>query len=139
MICPVCTTDMIVVEHKRIEIDYCTRCQGVWFDSGELEFLLKTTGLEDNTRLLSDILQEPEAESSEAVRRCPICRRKMKKAGIGRLTKTHIDVCPGGDGLWFDGGELAQLLLEIAGKPLAGQGASGQIAAFLADVFQGST
>ena len=42
MKCPVCRIDMIVVEHKKIELDYCVKCSGVWFDSGELELLLDT-------------------------------------------------------------------------------------------------
>jgi len=47
MICPVCKCDMIVVEYHNIELDYCTTCKGVWFDSGELELLLESHGLEE--------------------------------------------------------------------------------------------
>ena len=39
MKCPIDKSDMIVVEHEKIELDYCLRCSGVWFDSGELELL----------------------------------------------------------------------------------------------------
>jgi Zn-finger nucleic acid-binding protein len=44
MICPVCDRDMTVVEYKGIELDYCTGCQGIWFDAGELGLLLKSRG-----------------------------------------------------------------------------------------------
>jgi len=50
MICPACKNDMIVVEHEDIELDYCTNCNGVWFDSGELELLLEAAGLESPQR-----------------------------------------------------------------------------------------
>ena len=48
MICPICKNDMIVVEHNKIELDYCLNCHGVWFDSGELELLLKSMKLESS-------------------------------------------------------------------------------------------
>ena len=35
---------MIVVERNRIELDHCTNCGGVWFDSHELELLLASFG-----------------------------------------------------------------------------------------------
>jgi len=41
MICPVCKSDMIDVEYNRIELDYCTACRGVWFDTEELELLIE--------------------------------------------------------------------------------------------------
>ena len=40
MRCPVDKSDMIVVEHQKIELDYCLKCSGVWFDSGELDLLV---------------------------------------------------------------------------------------------------
>jgi len=39
--CPVCRIDMIAVEHRKIELDYCVQCSGVWFDSGEFEAALQ--------------------------------------------------------------------------------------------------
>jgi len=40
MRCPVCDTDLRVVERQGVEIDVCPRCRGVWLDRGELEKLL---------------------------------------------------------------------------------------------------
>ena len=56
MICPACKSDMIVVEHSQIELDYCTDCRGVWFDSGELELLLESMGLENPDLFLGNLL-----------------------------------------------------------------------------------
>ncbi|MES0279143.1 MAG: zf-TFIIB domain-containing protein, partial [Dehalococcoidales bacterium] len=33
MICPICKVEMAVVEQDKIELDYCARCRGVWFDA----------------------------------------------------------------------------------------------------------
>jgi len=40
MICPACRDEMIVVEYKKIELDICVSCRGVWFDADELGLLL---------------------------------------------------------------------------------------------------
>ncbi|MCK4262673.1 MAG: zf-TFIIB domain-containing protein, partial [Dehalococcoidia bacterium] len=115
MICPTCKADMIVVEHNNIELDYCTDCQGVWFDSGELELLLESMSLEHPDMFLGNILGSVEAPSAEKKRKCPICGQKMKKAIVGQEPEILIDVCRQGDGLWFDGGELGQLVKQMAG------------------------
>jgi len=39
MICPVCRQSMLDIEYNNIELDYCEKCKGVWFDAGELELL----------------------------------------------------------------------------------------------------
>lgn len=136
MNCPACKHAMIVVEYHRIELDYCPNCQGVWFDSDELDLWLKSAGRENERQFLEGIINQTETKTSEAVRRCPICRREMKKAVISKQPAVHIDVCPRGNGLWFDGGEVDVLLKELAGKA-AGQGkAQPEVAAFLSEVFQ---
>ena len=136
MICPSCKSDMVVVEHNKIELDYCTRCQGVWFDSGELELLLESMSLESPNLVLGDIRDSEEAESSEKKLRCPICSQKMKKTAIGQQREILIDVCRLGDGLWFDGGELGQLIKQMANEPLGKPDSQHQIIAFLGEVFK---
>jgi len=136
MICPTCKSDMIVVEYNKIELDYCTDCQGVWFDSGELELLLESMNLESQNVFLSNILSSEEAESSEKKRKCPICGRKMKKTGIGQESGILIDVCQRGDGLWFDGGELGQLTKQLAKKPSEKTRSQQEVITFLGEVFK---
>ncbi|MFW6151199.1 MAG: zf-TFIIB domain-containing protein, partial [Chloroflexota bacterium] len=132
MLCPICKTDMLVVEHKRVEMDYCIKCGGVWFDSGELELLLH--GLEGES---ATALDYREARALEVRRRCPVCRRKMTKATVGQSPEVLIDVCPGGDGLWFDGGELGQLVRQ-RGRISRGVGAERKALAFLGETFKAS-
>jgi len=127
---------MIVVEYNKIELDYCTNCQGVWFDSGELELLLESMNLESQNVFLSNILSPEEAESSEKKRKCPICGQKMKKTGIGQEPGILIDVCQRGDGLWFDGGELGQLTRQLARKPSGKTRSQQEVITFLGEVFK---
>ncbi len=132
MFCPACKHAMIVVEYHRIELDYCPNCQGVWFDSGELDLWLQSTGREDAPQFLAGILAGPEAATSESRRRCPICRQGMKKVAVSQDPAVHIDACPRGNGLWFDGGEVDMLLQELDRKT----GTSLPVASFLGEVFQ---
>ena len=132
MKCPVCNIDMIVVEYNQIEVDHCLRCQGVWFDSGELELLLKVRKTGQSSQINPFGLSE--AQTTETKRKCPICGKKMKKVLIGEEPKVLIDSCPENDGLWFDCGEVeqltSQLTKETAGKP------NSHIMAHFSDVFR---
>jgi Zn-finger nucleic acid-binding protein len=134
--CPVCKEPMIIVEHEKIELDYCTACLGVWFDSGELSLLLESMDLEVGELNIADIMTLPEKGVSEKKRRCPVCRMKMKKAAIGRDPEVIIDVCPRGEGMWFDGGELGQVIKQRLDKSLEDSEAPDRVVKFLGKVFQ---
>lgn len=136
MICPTCKSSMIVVEHNKVELDYCPNCQGVWFDSGELELLLESMSLESPNLFLSNILNSAEAKSPEKKRRCPICNQKMKKTTIGQQPKILIDVCQRRDGLWFDGSEVGHLIKQLAEELGEKPGSQQQVITFLGKVFQ---
>ena len=136
MICPVCKYDMIVVEYQNIEIDYCNSCKGVWFDSGELELLLKSQGLEEPKAFFAGILNSQETASSEKKRNCPICSHKMKKTMVGGQPEILIDTCRDKHGLWFDGGEVAQLIRHLAGEHPLKQDSREQVISFLEEVFE---
>jgi Zn-finger nucleic acid-binding protein len=137
MICPVCRYDLIVVEYHNIELDYCNSCKGVWFDSGELELLLKSQGLEEAKVFLDGILNSQEAVSSEKKRKCPICGHKMRKTAIGKQPEVLIDTCRDEHGLWFDGGEVIQLMRHhLAGEQRPKHDSGEQVLSFLEEVFE---
>jgi len=131
MICPACKNDMIVVEYQRIELDFCPDCRGVWFDKGELQLMLETARLEG--KFLDEIQHLPETGTEEKLRKCPICRRAMVKNTIGAPSPVMIDVCRQGDGLFFDGGEIHQLVKQLpADKP----GDANPVIGFIEEVFK---
>jgi Zn-finger nucleic acid-binding protein len=127
---------MIVVEYSNVELDYCLNCHGVWFDSDELELLLKRLNLVTPDLMLSHILGSEEAATAEKKKRCPICRRKMKKTTIGDHPEILIDACTHKDGLFFDGGEMYQLVKELAKKKSLGQEAEHKVLSFLGEAFK---
>ncbi len=136
MICPVCKSDMIVVEHDNIELDHCPTCLGVWFDSGELDLLLESSGMENSLPFLDTVLNAVEARSSEKKRKCPICRRKMKKGSIDEGGEILVDICRSKHGIWFDGGEVKQLLGLLARKSPGKVGSQQDVMSFLGEVFK---
>ncbi|NOY82914.1 MAG: zf-TFIIB domain-containing protein [Kiritimatiellaeota bacterium] len=132
MKCPTCQAEMIVVEHADIELDYCVECEGIWFDSSELELLFQTFDLDEEADL--DRLTRPaEAGVAESARRCPLCPRKMEKVRMGTDPGILIDRCPNGDGLWFDGGELGRVIQLVLDSP----GSEGKVVSFLGETFRG--
>ncbi len=107
MDCPVCRAAMIVLEVEEVEIDYCTDCAGIWLDAGELELLLETP--EQAKAVMASFSP---AQSDETPRKCPICLKKMDKVLVGEEggKRELIDRCHKAHGLWFDRGELQQIL-----------------------------
>ena len=136
MKCPACSSLMIVVEHEKIELDYCVNCLGVWFDAEELELLLEAMQLEGTSLALDNVLTSPEVESAENKRKCPICGKKMKKATVGHEPEVLIDACSQGDGLWFDKGEVGQLIAQLLDKPPDKSESQGRVINFLGEVFK---
>ena len=106
MKCPVCKNEMIILELEQVEIDHCGSCGGIWLDHGELEILLE--GNEAKRELL-DSMKEVTG-TGEKVRRCPRCRKRMLKVLTGAKGETLIDKCKNNHGLWFDRGELHQIV-----------------------------
>ena len=41
MRCPKCGMELIEIDYKNIKIDKCSDCEGIWFDAGELETIMK--------------------------------------------------------------------------------------------------
>lgn len=136
MICPTCHNVTIVVEQEKIELDYCTNCSGVWFDSGELELMLELIGLEGSSLPIADMLSSLEAKTTEKKRRCPMCNQKMRKVTMGREPAVLIDGCPEGHGLWFDGGEVNELIVQYVKKSSAGLDSQERILTFLGDTLK---
>lgn len=53
MYCPKCKKDGILVAINRfgIEIDYCSKCRGVWLDRGELNKIIDNSELEYSQKI----------------------------------------------------------------------------------------
>ena len=107
MDCPLCKNPMIVLEFQQVEVDHCTACGGIWLDAGELELLFEDA--HQARQIVGSFQRAP--HTKENLRPCPICLKKMQKILVNSHDKpVVIDRCPKGHGLWFDRGELPQVL-----------------------------
>ncbi len=107
MNCPVCKKSaMVTLELDQVEIDYCFDCNGIWLDEGELEMLL-----DDREKALELLGSFEEAAIDEDKVKCPICMKKMEKIKVGDSQRqVIIDMCSKKHGIWFDKGELDEVL-----------------------------
>ncbi|MDD5719932.1 MAG: zf-TFIIB domain-containing protein [Candidatus Krumholzibacteria bacterium] len=129
MNCPACKSQMFVMEYDGLELDHCPACAGVWFDGGELALLFADAEDQAHPELVPGVLAGlPQAASAERKRRCPMCRRSMRKVNIGPRRRVLVDACVRGHGLFFDRGEVADLARDIQ---FAAQTLPARVIAFL--------
>lgn len=50
MNCPICSIPLTMAERQGVEIDYCSKCRGVWLDRGELDKIIERATLEMSSR-----------------------------------------------------------------------------------------
>jgi len=106
MLCPVCRTDMLVLEFEQVEIDYCAACGGVWLDSGELELIGERIGALGRGLLSALESARPGGRPAGGSRRCPVGRERLREVTAPTSPPITLDRCPRGHGIWFDRGEL---------------------------------
>ena len=46
MNCPVCNIPLTMTERQGVEIDFCSKCRGVWLDRGELDKIIERASSE---------------------------------------------------------------------------------------------
>ena len=127
-ICPVCDTEMAVLELHGVEIDYCFSCGGIWLDSGELEELI---GNEEESLKIMKSFKDVTLTNKEKKRPCPICGKAMKKVEVPLSESPVIlDKCPKEHGIWFDKDELLRIVNSSSDS------ADQKVVEFLKDMFQ---
>ena len=105
-ICHECQKDMLQKELMGQTIDFCPKCEGFFFDQGELEDIIHLVKLYQGLHLdEEDILSVPHAEQVRIVH-CPHDKSEMQPQDIMGLT---LDVCDECKGIWLDQGEIAAL------------------------------
>lgn len=115
--CPKCPGVLKEVEVDGIKVEICWICEGIWFDSGELQKVIQNDTRNLNLDHLGQAdmdgkeLAELKTKINEIIGPCPRCSDDtlLQKEHYPPNKKLEIDVCPHGHGLWLDGGEI-QLL-----------------------------
>ncbi len=106
MNCPKCDSAFEKIFVETIELDRCTNCKGIWFDSGELKEILKIKNSEK-----VDIGDQKVGKRNDNIKnvRCPKCNQIM--APMVDLKQSHIwyEYCGSCGGVYLDAGELKDL------------------------------
>lgn len=80
-------------------IDRCPSCEGIWFDRGELEAVLREA--------VKD-LRIPPGSKQSPFRFCPRCGEPLYQFNYPD-TYVNIDMCRKCRGLWIDPGEFKEI------------------------------
>lgn len=115
MLCPECLNEMLILELDGVEIDCCDECHGIWLDEGELELLIGAADQKSELPFLKALL-DSDAVKGNGSRNCPVCGKKMLLVDIPLDPVIEIDRCPLNHGLWFDKGELEQIVSAAKGS-----------------------
>ena len=116
-ICPRCSKPMLTVDLKikgKFYIERCEKCQGLFFDPGELDVLLESSVSNvfsiDYNRI-KDLNKDYYSKKDFEVvyLKCPVCRKLMNRQKFGTRSGVIIDTC-GSHGVWLDVGELRHIL-----------------------------
>ena len=54
MLCPIDNSELKMSERQGIEIDFCSKCRGVWLDRGELDKIIERSENESSQRFSED-------------------------------------------------------------------------------------
>lgn len=115
-ICPRCNDALETVDFQiegAFYVEKCPRCEGLFFDPGELEKALDAYGGgagEINLRQINLLHKTVHKKRWPAgYIKCPVCRQLMSFVNFGAGSGVIVDRCLE-HGVWLDGGELNHLI-----------------------------
>ncbi len=108
--CPKCgVSELETRVHRGVNIDFCSKCNGIWLDKGELDKISHPHA--GNVEYCS-LYHVDENRISDFC--CPLCRDvKLKEANFICYSSIVIEYCTNCEGFWLDRGKLYKINAEI--------------------------
>lgn len=110
MKCPDCKDkNLNKADYKGIHLDYCSDCQGIWFDGDELR---QVKDKEDEFLRWIDIdpwEDETKFKIGKSPKVCPTCEMPLYAVKYDDFP-IEIDLCNLCQGIWLDKGEFAKII-----------------------------
>ena len=102
MQCPRDLHELVRTQRKRVDVDVCPTCNGVWLDASELGELIGTW---------RDLPRAQNAGPEKLP--CPRGCGSMNSCWYSELRRVTVDRCPICDGIWLDNQEIDAILGEV--------------------------
>jgi len=109
-ICPICKEKLETAVFYNVEVDYCPKCLGMFFDEDELR---QAKDEKDKSLKWEDIdiwHDISKFQISKKNKLCPECRFPLYEVRYGD-SDIKIDVCNLCHGIWLDRGEFKKIMI----------------------------
>ena len=111
--CPICKIDTEIISFSGIELDYCYKCGGIWFDRGETKSFhnaLSDKTLCEEMKIYLEGLSglRSRADRSDYLK-CPICSMPMSHKRFIDVSDIILDKCFD-HGTWAEKDDLLSII-----------------------------
>lgn len=115
MNCPNDNEKLEKVLFHNVEVDYCPRCLGIWFDQDELRLAKDDKDKNLNWQDIDLWRDKSKFSVIKITKLCPVCRVGFVEINYDKA-KTKVDFCKNCQGVWLDRGEFKQIMAYLKNK-----------------------
>ena len=115
MECPNDGENLEKVLFHNVEVDYCPKCLGIWFDKDELRQAKDDKDKELNWVDIDLWRDKSKFHISRGDKHCPVDRTGLQEVKYDG-SKTRVDFCKMCGGIWLDRGEFKQIINYLKNK-----------------------
>ena len=115
MNCPSDNEELEKALFHNVEIDYCPRCLGIWFDEDELRLAKDDKDKQLNWVDFDLWRDKSKFKISHGDKHCPVDRTGLVEVSYDG-SKTKVDFCKMCKGVWLDRGEFKQIINYLKSK-----------------------
>jgi Zn-finger nucleic acid-binding protein len=114
--CPRCGARLQAREYADMSVDECDSCGGLFIPPAMMDRIVAAHDRGASLRLALP-RRAVARETKVQYIRCPVCNKMMNRKAFGRYSGVIVDTCKA-HGLWFDSGELAEVIRFVQGGGL---------------------
>lgn len=109
MLCPICKKNLDKAILSNVEVDYCPKCLGLWFEQDELKWAKDERDKNLNWLDIDLWKERKKFGISQSQKLCPLCRLPLYEINYGD-SKIKVDLCNLCRGIWLDRGEFKKII-----------------------------
>ena len=110
MRCLECKEPMRPTPVGEVVINECVSCQGMWFNSGQLDDVKDEVLPEIGWLEIDDWKEEAELKAQKTSDQCPQCREGILTKIEDEQSTTQVSMCPACNGTWLGPGQFLYLV-----------------------------